>query len=352
MLMKLLDPGRFAGIAQETSEYVAGDPGLDQFVDNLFMAFYELGDLVPQTEEKFWSGHFFPFATAQTELQNCGALAYMGFYQHAVAGLRWVLELGMLSVYWDRADRAESTIQPWLRSDDRTPVKNDIISALKEIPNVAQYAGRSRFVQEFTEVYEELSKYQHVRGIRYSSQFLSHGNVIRFQEHAIKLWIGLAYQVVRLVAAVHLLKYPIGLQNTPLDEKFGIGRPMGGLVSPEQADRLRKLFRDDELAALQEISDADSEACELAEQIRSMPDLTRDEQKEQHLRFAQSQIKNEGYQSWYEKRLQMYEAVNAGRDDHQDFREQAAALRVWAEGQGWLEHGRSRPPAGETGDGG
>ena len=343
MLMKLLDPSRFAEIAQETSEYIEGDPRLDQFVDNLLWAFYELGDLVPQTAEKLWSGHFFPFATARDELQNCGALAYMGFYQHAVAGLRWVLELGMLSVYWDRTDEAESTIQGWLRSDEKTPFKNDIISALKRIPNVAQYAGRSRFVQEFTDVYKELSKYQHVRGIRYSSQFLSHGNVIRFQEDAIKLWIGLAYQVVRLVAAVHLLKYPIGLQDTPLRQKFGIGGPMGGLLSPEQADRLRELFRDDELAALQEISDADSEACELAEQIRSMPDLTRDEQQEQHLRFAQSQIENGGYQSWYEQRLQMYEAVNAGRDDLQDFREQAATLRVWAERQGWLEHGRHGP---------
>ena len=127
---------------------------------------------------------------------------------------------------------------------------------------------------------------------------------------------------------------------------------MGGFLSPEQADRLRTFFETDELAALQEISDADPYASGLAEQISSMPDLTRDQLKQQYLLWEQCCIANDGYRSWFKEQLQAYEAMNVDPEELRKFREQAAVLKVWAEKQGWLEHGRSGPSVGTTRAGG
>ena len=240
-----------------------------------------MGDLIPQTLQKAFSGHFFPYAQAEHELQDCIALAHIGFYHHAIAALRWVLELGMLSVYGDRSDDAELVIQEWLRSEDKTPFRRSIEAGLKEIPNVARYCERSTFLDDFNRVYEEISKYQHVRGVRYSSQHLSHGNVIQFNAKAFERWAELALDVVRLVAAAHLLKYPVGLQHTPVEEKFGFNGPMGGFLNPYQADQLRSIFDAGDLATLQAISDADPDARALAEEFARRPDITRRELEQQ-----------------------------------------------------------------------
>lgn len=155
---------------RETEEYLERHDVLKRRLDNAYCAFQDLCDLVPQPWSKVFSGHFFPATQAMDEYRNCSALAYLGFYHHAIAGLRWVLELGMLSVYWDRTDSAEQLIQEWLRSKEKTPFRSQVQKGLKEIPNVARYCEQSTFIDDFERVYEEFNKYQHVRGVRYSSR--------------------------------------------------------------------------------------------------------------------------------------------------------------------------------------
>ena len=337
------DLDRLARLHKETGEYLDRHDAVRQLLDNLSWAFRTLCDLVPQTREKLFSGHFFPITQAEDELQNCGALAHIGFYQHAIAGLRWVLELGMLSVYWDRADDAEQIIQEWLRSKSKTPFQQQIRNGLQEIPNIALYCEQSGFLQDFEETYLELSKYQHTKGVRYSSRHLSGGSVIRFNEVALVLWAVLAFKVVRLVTVVHLLKYPVGLQETLIDQKFGLNPLMGGFLNPWQADRLRSLFGSDDLATLQAISDADPEGRKLAEQIASMPDITTEQREQQELRWAQDVIENQGFESWFELAQKFNELTGADREAHQGFREVTEELRVWATKRGLLERGRHWP---------
>ena len=282
------------------------------------------------------------------EYRSCSALAYLGFYHHAIAGLRWVLELGMLSVYWDRADSAEQLVQEWLRSKGKTPFRSQVEEGLKEIPNVARYCEQSTFIDDFKQAYEELNKYQHVRGVRYSSRHLSHGNVIRFQGIAFEKWAKLAFEVVRLITTVHLLKYPVGLQETAIDRKFGLNPPMGGLLNPWQTDRLRSLFSSDDLGTLQTISDNDPEARKLAEEIAAMPDLTTEQRELQELQWAKRVIENQGFESWFQMCLRFDELAGADPEPHRGLREMAEGLGAWAAERGLLEHGRQGPLRGEN----
>ena len=340
-----------AGVRKKTTEYLDRHGALKRRLDNLYWAFRELGDLIPQTLSKAFSGHFFPYSQAEDELQSCAALAHLGFYQHAIAGLRWVLELGMLSVYWDRADNAERVIKEWLRSRDKTPFRRQILNGLKEIPNVTRYCEQSTFIDDFQRVYEELSNYQHVRGLRYSSRHLSRGNVIQFNAEPLERWAELASEVVRLVTAAHLLKYPVGLQYTPVEQKFGfLDGPMGGFLNPWQVDRLRSLFVADEIATLQAISDADPDARALAEEFANMPDITEEELAGQVVRADQSAIENQGFQSWYEgelrvrRQLAIHGVTTDEHEDDQEFQSRVTHLRTWAAQRGWLEYGRHGPP--------
>ena len=329
---------------RQTEEYLDRDGILKQRLDDVYWAFQDLCDLIPQHWGKLFSGHFFPLAQAMDELRNCGALAHVGFYHHAIAGLRWVLELGMLSVYWDRADTAERLVQKWLRSIEKTPFRKNVLQGLEEIPNVARYCKQSTYIADFNRVYKELSNYQHVRGVRYSSRHLSHGNVTRFQVIAFEKWADLTFQVVRLVTTVHLLKYPVGLQETWIDQKFGLNPPMGGFLNPWQVDRLRSLFGSDDLAMLQAISDTDPEARKLAEEIAAMPDLTTEQRELQELRWAKDVIENQGFESWFQMCLRFDELSGADPG----FREIAEGLKAWAAERGLLEHGRHGPPRGEN----
>ena len=280
-MLTRLDLDGFRTIRVRTAEHLDHHDELNQRLQVTFSAFRELQDLIPQTLQKAFSGHTFPFSQAEDELRNCVALAHIGFYQHAIAGLRWVLELGLLSIYWDRTDNAEHEIQEWLASEANTPSKRNIVAGLLEIPNVVRHCEQSTLRQDLEAAYGELSNYQHVKGVRYSSRHHTPGTSVQFNAGAFERWVELAFTVVRLVTTVHLLKYPVALQDTPVDQKFGINGPMGGFLNPWQADQLRSLFEADDLAMLQAISDADPEARPRAEEFRHRPDITQEQLEQQ-----------------------------------------------------------------------
>ena len=84
---------------------------------------------------------------------------------------------------------------------------------------------------------------------------------------------------MKIVIALNILQYPVGLQNIDLWSKFGFNPPAGRFLDAHQADRIRKIFDEEVAEALQSISDADPEARSFAQAINDMPDLT-DEQVE------------------------------------------------------------------------
>src|SRR5437870_4947994 len=103
-------------VRQKTDDFFEQTPSEYERIEGLFDAYRQLGDLIPQTVEKFSSGHYFPFSESEFELTNSLMLAQHGFYRYAFIGLRSVLELGLLSVYWDRSGNAEQEVRGWLTS--------------------------------------------------------------------------------------------------------------------------------------------------------------------------------------------------------------------------------------------
>ena len=243
----------------------------------------------------------------------------------------------------DRADNAEREIQEWLASKASTPSKRDIGTGLLEIPNVARYCKRSTLREDFEALYGELSNYQHVRGVRYSSHHHTPGSSIHFNDEAFEEWLELAFRVVRLVATVHLLKYPVGLQDTPVGQKFGINGPSGGFLDLWQAHELRSLFDAEELAELQDISDGDPEARALAEEFQRRPDITEEQLQQQFLHWDQFSIEQQGFRSWLQDEIRDHRIKDCDPKTDPDFQSRVAELRAWAAERGWIEHGRRGP---------
>ena len=79
------------------------------------------------------------------------------------------------------------------------------------------------------------------------------------------------------MVALHLLKYPVGLQYIPIDQKFGLDKPIGGFLNPWQVEQIKKIFDIKVLKVLQKISDEDELATTLAGEINRRPDITEKE---------------------------------------------------------------------------
>lgn len=189
---------------EHTNDLLRHDPELSAHLHDLIWAFRDIGDLVPQTLDKLGSGHYFPFVEAETELNNAVLLAQRGFYRHAMVALRSVLELGLLSAYWDRTDRAEVEIQNWLRSIASTPRIAEILNGLRTIPAVEAFEQAVELGGRLQEIYRQLSDFVHTRGYRFSGQHLNRGNVLQFNEAAFRRWADCLRSVVRMVITVHL----------------------------------------------------------------------------------------------------------------------------------------------------
>lgn len=330
-------PAKYQEIHAESMAYLQQNPKLKNSLDADYWALRAAGDLIPQPLHKIFSGHFFPFSQAQDELSRSAWLAMIGFYTHAILGLRWVLELGCMSVYWDRQDNAEEVIKPWLSSQDPTPMKRQVVQGLLEVDLIRTFADRTDFQDEFEEVYGTLNDYAHVRGVRFSAFNLNRGNIPRFNGTGLEQWSSLRARVVAIVVAVHLLKYPVGLQETPLFPKFGLHPPAGGLVEPEDAENMRALFSPFWLEVLQELSDGDEDARSVSAWVNGLPDLTEESLKEQAQAFDRDMVRMQGFRSWLEVQEKF------GRFDDPGFTEWVAELRTWAKEKGLSDYGEKGP---------
>jgi len=288
----------FIGVLEATEEYFEKNEEFTEEINEYFWRFRSLFDLLPQTLEKFWSGHVFPFTEAEYEFECSIAFVEMGYYKHAIAALRSVLELGILSVYFDVDDKSEVDIKGWLNSAEPTPFRKNVQKKLLKHPNIYFFSQHYPIFNKFEILYGKLCDYSHTRGARYSSRKLSLSNTNRFHEKSLSLWFGLVKEVVEVIAIFHLLKYPIGLQETPIEEKFGINGPAGGFLQPFQSENLKKIIQKDALRILQKISDQDPDVQGVLKWIRSFEDITEEELKKQFEESDKLTIEGGGLEQW------------------------------------------------------
>jgi hypothetical protein len=259
---------------QESENWLQKNSPLLNKVNDLIFAYDEIYDIIPQYIGKLGSGHIFPYIESVNEIKNSFQLAKLGFYKQSFIGLRNALELGLLSIYWDKDDEAEKAIQSWYKSHENTPFKKKILSGLLTITNVSIFENQFKIKERVENAYNILSDFIHTRGYLYSSQKLNNGNTIRFNATAIKQWIHELDNIIQIVVTMHVLKHPIALQIVPVEEKFGINEPIGVFLEPYQVDRVKKILDRKQLDFLQKISDNDEEVKELVLWINSLPDLT------------------------------------------------------------------------------
>jgi hypothetical protein len=239
-----------------------------------------MGDLYPQTAQSLFSGHAFPVMQAQQELETSIQFALEGFYTYSFVALRTVLELELVGVFFAVDDEAHTEIRSWLRSEERTPAMARMLTRIFEIPALQEADEQLGLRRRIRELYDELGGYVHTRGYRFSSQQLNRTNINAFNDRAFHAYIENARQVIGLSAAVLCGKYLIGLQSLPLDDKFGLNLPAGGLLD-SGTGWLQEVIPDDLLELLQRLSDEDEETQAIVEWVHSLPDLTEEQMREQ-----------------------------------------------------------------------
>jgi len=331
------DDDELAAVAGLTDLHLETHPEQAKAIEDAADVVRALAVLIPATHDNLFSGNLVPIFEAERELQTSTTLARLGFYKQALSGLRSVLELGLLSVYWDANDLSHIDIQEWLAGRELTPQTYNIEKRLQEIPAVRVYlVEEPDLFTDLKDLLFSLSGYVHTRGVANSTWRLAPmSNRPSFDASAYELWAAQRTRVVAQVLTFHLLKYPIGLQRTPLSQKFGLNSPIGGFVEPFIRERLVAYIPDASAAKLQRLSDGDSLVQELVAWVHAQPDLEEAEWKEQLRAQDRMEIQSGGYEQW--KRNRDFVKIPNLSDTEQAARAAyAEALREWSEDEGIL----------------
>lgn len=255
--------------------------------------------------------------------------------------MRNVLELGLLSIYWDIYDQAYIDIQNWLKSKEDTPFRKEIFTRLSTHQNIKDFDRREGIFTRTRSLYTKLSGFSHTKGYGYSSRKLNaHSNVNRFNEDSLKRWLGLVRETVAIVTVFHVLKYPVALQYTPLEDKFGINGPVGGFLRPDQVENIKKIVPTDLIESLQEISNKDPEAIVMTKWVNDQPDITQEEFERQLQKEDEDWIQRQGYKDWLKNHRFLHSRL---KDTNPNEYEQRLAynkkLKKWAKENNFLERG-------------
>lgn len=337
--------GHIDEAVRESEAYLEAHPELVKVLDDVFMALRSIEDLVPQDLDRLFSGHFFPISEAEVAAETSMHLVMRGFYREGYVTLRTILELGLLSVFWDKDNDAHISIQDWLKSKQDTPFfKTTVMRGVLSIPHVETFCAVVNFKECVDRTYDTLSDYVHIRGAAYSYRGLWRSNVPRFSEKVLLRWSKMLTRVVQIVGIAHILRYPVALQFTPIDEKFGLNGPVGTFLTPWQSESLKAFMPENCREHLQEISDCDQDAVSMAKWVNDRPDLTEDEWEEQIEEQGRRYIEDNGFLSWH----RLFDQPLPGRTEEGLAKHKAMSDRLaqWAQENGLYERGKF-PPANE-----
>src|ERR1051325_5774928 len=140
-----------------TEKYFNENLNLHEKIDKLSWAYHEIGHVIPQYIGKLFTGHNFAYNESQYEVECSYQLLKLSFYKYAFIALRNALELGLLSVYWDKDDNSEVLIQGWHSSQENTPFKRQIFDGLKTIHNINSFCKHFDLFTRIDKLYGNLS---------------------------------------------------------------------------------------------------------------------------------------------------------------------------------------------------
>lgn len=336
----IYEPDKSIEVYGQTEKYLQDNIELKERVQYLGWIYHDIGDIIPQTAENIWSGHYFPFTESWEELQVSFNLICLGLYKQAFASLRSGLELGLLSVYYNINDDGHNIVKEWLQSnEDRsadTPTSKKIWGSLKKNKNISVFNEKFN-IEKFHQDLGYLHNYVHTKGIMYSNSMGSiKGNSQAFLPSVITRWLKSFEDVICLVATLHLLKYPISVIRYDYQSKFGIDIPSFGNLEEQSIDRIAKILPKGYLKEIENISANDIEVKEFLEYLNSLPDMTENEAEQQAITIEKILIENgEGFTRWLKRQEDTYKSL--GFDDFSIIMEnRVSILKEWAEENGFL----------------
>jgi hypothetical protein len=325
------------GILNESNEYLEENEDLIKRIKSAYWILLYLNNLIPQTFQSWWSGNMLPITEARYEFECSIALCKLGFYKHAISSLRSVLELGLLSVYWDDEDEEAKN---WFKSIKRTPFKRIVFNKLKTISNVRTFDEKQKIFNRTDLIYERLSNFEHTKGFSHSSRKLNknYSNVNNFNDESFLRWLVFMNNIIEIIIIFHVLKYPIGLQDTPIVEKFGINGPMGGFLQVSEMREIKKFLSKEVLEDLQEISDSDPSATDLAKLINDQPNITEAEFWAQIEKEDKAEIEMSGFSHWLKNQKNAYKSI--AKNDPKGYQERLKyfkKMKIWAKNEGYFD---------------
>ncbi len=264
-------------VYKRSEEYLQSHDKLQTEIAASLWAYNQIGELVPQTVDSFWSGHFFPFSESYYELENSFELCKQCYYRYSFFALRCVLELGAIGLYFDKDNRAHIDVKKWLRSEDTTPHFRRCLERLFELECFPQFDAKFTLKREIQNMYSLLSDYVHVRGYSYSTSGQSISNFNQFNESSLLKYVESMKIVVKDIITMMLLKYPIGMQHLPLWDKFGLNGPVGGFLDESSQHWVLAILDEGTREFLQHVSNNDSTVNGIVRHILAMPDLTEEQ---------------------------------------------------------------------------
>ena len=272
-------------VLKETEQFLRNNNELEKALFNLLWAYHSIGNSIPQTTENYWSGHYFPYSESNKELQISFLLCKQGLYKQAMTSLRCVLEVGILSVYYNISDKGHELVQGWYQSEpgkeNDTPFFNSILKVLKEHENFVKFNSYCDLEKRIKKL-GLLHNYVHTKGIEFSNDFaLRKSNTLTFQEKGLMKWIMTANEVVSIVIILHLLKYPIAILEYDYSKKFGIDIPEFGGLDSFGIKRIKEVLGEETADVLLNISLEDKKVVALMKEIENMPAISEAEKQEQ-----------------------------------------------------------------------
>ena len=269
-------------------------------LDELCSAYKAIMSLIPEDVNKLFSGHIFPYLESYNELENSINFLWCGLYKQALISLRSCFELGLVYIYFDRSNDSEVKIQEWMHSLEDTPFRKKIISGLSSISNIDLFFYNTEYKIRIDYLYSELSNYVHTCGYKYSISKLNRSNITVYNPDSFDLVEKYIEEIITILIMLFLLKYPIGMHFTPIDDKFGLNAPIGTFLQPDQAGLIKRVIPDRELRILEEICLNDPSALELAKWVNSQPDLSAEEWERQVREEDKREISEFGFSKWLE----------------------------------------------------
>lgn len=329
------ETGKSIEVYKRTELFLNNNPDLKIKVEELGWVYYGMGNVIPQTTENFWSGHFFPYTESWNELQISFNLVLFGLYKQAFMSLRSGLELGLLSVYYNINDDGHKAVQDWLNSRDsweaNTPRTDKIWNIMHSNDNIKNFDDKLKLRDHFNKL-NFLHNYVHTKGYKYSNHLgIIKSNYQTFQEKLFLEWLNTYQEIVIIVTTLHLLKYPIGVIRFDWDKKVGIDNPFPVLREPE-IEKLEKLLPQEYIVEIKKIAKRDRSTQDLLTHIKELPDMTEYDVEEQIISYDKMSIECHpgGFIGWEKDQKDLIEMLGYKEESKRKVLGKIKVLRKWA----------------------